>query len=122
MKTPNPFIKVEEQPLERLECERIWSWERNMIRFYGFAMVMIVLATLLLWAYGTERAVRLAVVAGIAVLMASGAWVQFRERCPRCRSLLGRQSRIMLPMRCKVCRVEFPRQPRRGDETQPEKA
>lgn len=108
----------EQAPLTALECERIWRWERSMIAFYASAMLAISAAVLLLWWMGTEQWVRIAIVVGVGVLTLVGAWVQFRERCPRCRTLLGRQSRFMLPMRCRVCKVEFPRQPKRGPHTE----
>lgn len=114
-RTPtNPF-EPGERPLDNAELERVWRWERTMVRFYSLAMVAIGLAVVALWGFGTERWVRLTVVAGVGVLMIAGAWVQFRERCPRCTTRLGRQSRFMLPLRCKVCKVEFPRQKDRGE-------
>jgi hypothetical protein len=49
-------------------------------------------------------------VIGIVVaLVVAGAVVQFRERCPRCRTLLGRQGRVLLPPQCSSCGVFFPR-------------
>jgi hypothetical protein len=108
----------EAAPLDRMECERIWAWETLMVRYYTFAMIMISLAVFLLWGFGTEPWARVTVVAGVVALMIAGAWVQFRERCPRCTSLLGRQSRFMLPMKCKVCKVDFPRRPKRGPATE----
>lgn len=114
-RTPSNPFEPGQRPLDGPELERIWRWERAMVRFYSFSMVAIGAFVLLLWGFGTERWARMSVIAGIAVLMAAGAWVQFRERCPRCNTLLGRQSRFMLPMRCKVCKVEFPREKDRVD-------
>ena len=110
----NPF-EPGQRPLDAGERERVWRWERAMVRFCAISMVAIGLCVLLLWGYGTERWARMTVVAAIAALTLAGAWVQFRERCPRCHTLLGRQSRFMLPMRCKVCKVEFPREKDRAD-------
>lgn len=103
-----------QRPLDATERERIWRWERTMVRFYTLAMVVLAVCALVLWGYSTERWARLSVAGAVSLLALVAGWVQFRERCPRCNTLLGRQSRLMLPLRCKVCKVEFPREKDHG--------
>jgi hypothetical protein len=98
-----------QKPLDQSELERIWRWERNMIWFNGGAMVLLI-AGIIGFRYFSESALfRYGVLAMIPVLTAIGAYVQFREVCPRCKSLLGRQSRFVLPNACRHCGVEYPR-------------
>jgi hypothetical protein len=113
----NPF-GPKPKPLTPEECESIWRWELAMIRFYMLAMVLISLGFVAVWAYRDLAAVRIAVLLGVGALTVIGAWVQFRERCPRCSSLIGRQARLILPLKCKHCGVEFPRRKDRGHITE----
>lgn len=112
-KRPNPF-GPQPDPLTREECQRIWRWERRMLGYYTFAMVAILGAISLASFMGNSTRGRLLIVGLLAVLAVAGAYVQFRERCPRCDTRLGRQSRLMLPQKCRQCGVEFPRQPSRA--------
>jgi hypothetical protein len=101
--------RKEPAPLDAEERARIWRWQRGMIAFYAFAMTSIAAGTYVLARFGEVAAVRQGALAAIALLVVAGAYVQFRERCPRCGSLLGRQSRLMLPLKCRSCGVPFPR-------------
>lgn len=80
-----------------------------MLGFYAFAMVAIMGAIWVASVLGHSREGRVLVIGVLVLLALVGAFVQFRERCPRCQSLLGRQSRLMLPGKCRHCGVEFPR-------------
>jgi len=103
-------------PLTAEECHRIWRWEGLMIGYYATAMVLIVLSMLLLSVVPESSLARGAVIGLILLLIVVGYVVQFRERCPRCRTKLGRQARVLLPLKCKSCGVVFPR---RQDGTDP---
>jgi hypothetical protein len=100
-------------PLTREECERIWTWERWMMGFYAFAMIAILGTVSLAGVMGHSTQGRLVVVGVLVLLALAGAFVQFREKCPRCAARLGRQSRLLLPDKCRHCGVEFPRPPRK---------
>jgi hypothetical protein len=103
-------------PLTQAELERVWRWERGMIWFNGTSMVLLI-AGIIGFRYFSESALfRYGVLAMIPALTAIGAWVQFREACPRCKSLLGRQSRFVLPDACRTCGVKYPRPPEGGAE------
>lgn len=103
-------------PLNAAEKDRIWRWERSMIRSYAMAMMVIAAGAGLAVFYGEIPAVRRVVLLGVLVLVVAVTLVQFRERCPRCGSRLGRQTRLMLPDACKVCGVQFPRPPKLDSE------
>lgn len=110
---PSPF-GPKPVPLNAEERQRIWAWERWMLGFYAFAMVAIMGAISVASVLGHSREGRLLVIGVLMLLVLAGAFVQFRERCPRCDARLGRQSRLMLPEKCRHCGVEFPRPERKG--------
>lgn len=101
--TPKP------DPLTPEECTRIWRWERQMLVFYTIAMLLISGAVVFIAFAGDQQWARLSVIGMIVTLMAIGWFVQFRESCPRCGVKLGRQARVLLPVKCKSCGVQFPR-------------
>lgn len=107
-KRPSPF-GPQPEPLSRPECERIWAWERWMMGFYALAMVVVMLLAWFASIHGGTTGGRMLVVGVIVLLAIAGAYVQFREKCPRCGTRLGRQSRLVLPQKCRSCGVEFPR-------------
>jgi len=51
--------------------------------------------------------------------MVAGAYVQFRDHCPRCGINLGRQGGVLLPLTCKACGVVFPRRRHTPAPTEP---
>lgn len=45
----------------------------------------------------------------VIFLVAGGVWLQFSVRCPSCGVRLGRQSRLIVPERCRACGVSLRR-------------
>ena len=103
-------------PLAEAELARVWRWERWMIRYYAMAMTVIAGAVALALVYGESVFVRRAVMGLVLMLVLLATFVQFREKCPRCGARLGRQSRLILPDRCRSCGVAFPRPPKLDSE------
>jgi hypothetical protein len=87
-----------------------------MIRYYAMAMLVIAVAAALAIAFGDVAWVRRAMLAIVLALIFAATYVQFRERCPRCGTRLGVQSRLMLPDRCRTCGVAFARPPKLDSE------
>jgi hypothetical protein len=98
------------KPLDGPELAKVLGWQRRMYWFYGIAMLLIFGGFLILTRVTEAAWVRPILALMLAGLMIGGAFVQFRERCPRCGTLLGRQSRFVLPGKCKSCGVPFPRE------------
>lgn len=96
-------------PLDPQELARVHAWQRGMYVYYGLAMVLVAIGFYLVTRFQDLPWLRPALVLMIVALMVVGAFVQYRERCPRCGVLLGRQARLVLPARCKSCGVGFPR-------------
>ena len=96
-------------PLTPAELARVLEWQRRMYWFYGSAMILITIGFYLMIRFGETGWVRPLLLFMLIGLMAAGAYVQFRERCPRCQTLLGRQSRFVFGAKCKSCGVAFPR-------------
>ncbi|KAB2914129.1 MAG: hypothetical protein F9K29_15290 [Hyphomicrobiaceae bacterium] len=103
-------------PLTRPQLERLWRWERNMIRYYAMAMTLIAAVAAVAVAYGDIPWVRRSMLALILLLVLAATIVQFRERCPRCGRRIGSQSRLLLPDKCKGCGVKFERPPKLDSE------
>ncbi len=97
------------KPLNTAEVARVLGWQQRMYLYYGTAMGLITGGFVLFSYKGNEAWVRPFLLVLIAALVVVGGIVQFRERCPRCATLLGRQSRFVLPNKCKRCGVAFPR-------------
>ncbi len=75
--------------------------------FYAAAMTVVIAAAFALPRIPHVTWAPRAVLAILVVLLGTGAYVQFRERCPRCNTRVGRQSRFMLPKQCRSCGVPF---------------
>jgi hypothetical protein len=98
--------------LTGVELARIWRWERHMIVFYACAITLIATAMAAAVSFGDIAWLRRSLLGLVLVLVVAGSFVQFREKCPRCGRRLGSQSRLLLPERCRGCRVKFERPPR----------
>lgn len=95
-----------EQPqLTAAESERIARWHRNMMTFYAVAMTTLAAAALGLPRLVDQSSANRMILALLVVFILAGGYVQFRERCPRCATRLGRQSRFMVPKFCSKCGV-----------------
>ena len=68
-------------PLTRPELERLWRWERGMIRYYAMAMTTIAILAALAVTYGESPWARRSALGVALVLVLAAAVVQFRERC-----------------------------------------
>ena len=101
------FLPSDQKPLAPAELARLRIWHRNMMLFYAAAMTVIIGAALLLPRIPQTTWAPRATLAVLAVLIVAGAIVQFRERCPRCLTRIGRQSRFVLPRQCRKCGVPF---------------
>ncbi len=97
------------KPLDEKERGQVTAWENLMTLYYVFAMVAIIAAYTYAERVGDSSEGRWMVVALVVALVAGATYVQFSGRCPRCRTPLGRQTRFVLPQKCKVCGVAFPR-------------
>lgn len=107
------------KPLDPAELARVHGWQRQMYLYYGAAMLMICAGFYLVTTFPDAAWVRPMLIVLLVALFIAGAWVQFRERCPRCGTLLGRQSRLILPAKCKSCGVPFPRADAADDDHAP---
>jgi hypothetical protein len=101
-----------EVPLQRSELERLWRWERLMVRFYAVAMALILISGGLVFAYNETAWVRRSLLGLVLLLVLAATLLQLRERCPRCRARIKLKSGFMLPDRCLPCGVAFERPPK----------
>lgn len=97
-------------PLTDSECTRLWAWEERLRRYYIAASVGMMLAVAVL-AWVDSVMVRRGVVAVVIALFAGAAYLQSREKCPRCGSRLRFRSRLTMTDLCRTCGVLFPRPP-----------
>lgn len=103
---------AEQAPLQRAELERLWSWERVMVRFYAVATILILSACALMVAYSDIAWLRRSLLGATLLVVAAATVLHLRERCPRCRTRLKLKSGFMLPDFCPACGVAFERPPR----------
>lgn len=106
-------LKPLPKPLTDVELARIWRWERHMIAFYAGAITLIAIAMAAAVSFSDVAWLRRSLLGLVLALVVGGSFVQFREKCPRCGRRLGSQSRLLLPERCRGCRVKFERPPAR---------
>jgi hypothetical protein len=103
-------------PLTHQELQRIWRWKRWMIRYYAMAITMLAVGVGAGHFYGDKPWARPLIIAGVLAFVLFTISALFREKCPRCGSRLGGQSRMILPDECRGCGVEIPRPPRLDSE------
>jgi hypothetical protein len=101
------------EPLTRPELERLWRWERHMVRFHMVAIPLLGVAVLGAFNYSEIVWLRRTVLGVVIVLVVAATVLQLSERCPRCRSRL-RVRLFRLPARCHYCGVAFERPPEGG--------
>ncbi len=97
------------RPLNDAEAAHVRTWQRRMYAYFGLAMMVIFGLYVAAGKYGDSPTARWLVLGGVALLVVAATFVQFSGRCPRCNAYLGRQARLVLPSKCRVCGVEFPR-------------
>jgi predicted Zn-ribbon and HTH transcriptional regulator len=78
-----------------------------MLRYYALATAAIIAAATLAGTYSDSPWMRRSMLAGVVGLVVAGAFVQLRERCPRCAARISAQTRLLLPAKCKKCGVIF---------------
>lgn len=98
---------IDQKPLSSDERARLQLWHRNMMIFYSCAMTLLTAALFILPRTQDMPWVPRIILAILIFLIGVGAYVQFRERCPRCNMRIGRQSRFMLPKQCRSCGAPF---------------
>ncbi len=103
------FDRPPQKPLDEAERAHVKRWQQWMYGYFGLAMVILLALYSVAQRYGDSPTARWLVLAGVVVLVVAASFVQFSGRCPRCRTHLGRQARLVLPERCRVCGVEFPK-------------
>ncbi len=94
------------EPLTRAESERLWRYERALVRAGAMAVLLLAVGLGAAYAFGEAAWVRLAVIAGAAALILGALMLQMGERCPRCGT---RVASLTPPERCRNCGVAFPR-------------
>jgi hypothetical protein len=97
------------EPLNEEESAHVKRWQRLMYGYFFLAMLMILALYTAAQHYGDSPTARMLVLASVGILIVVATYVQFSGRCPRCKSYLGRQARLVLPERCRACGVQFPR-------------
>jgi prepilin signal peptidase PulO-like enzyme (type II secretory pathway) len=103
--------KLSAAPLSKQECESLWRWQHQMIVYYTIALLLMAVAGFAVMKYPDNTSIGSMAIGLIFLLAGIGAYVQFREKCPRCSALIGRQARFLMPKVCKYCGIEFPPPP-----------
>ena len=99
------------EPLTREELQRLWRWERHMLRFHAVAMTLLVLSAAAAYLYSDIAWVRRSLLVLVAALVVAATVLQVREKCPRCGARLRTKSLLRLPEKCGVCGTPFQRPP-----------
>lgn len=94
------------QPLTKAESEKLWRYERALVRAGAMAVLLLAVGLGAAQLFGEAAWVRIAVIAGAAALIVGALALQMGERCPRCGT---RVARLTPPERCQSCGVAFPR-------------
>jgi hypothetical protein len=99
------------EPLKPDELERLWRFERRMVRFHAVAMPALLLAAVLVFLYGEVIWFRRSVLVLVFLLVIAATMLQLSEKCPRCGARLRVRSLMRLRDRCHYCGVAFERPP-----------
>lgn len=99
------------EPLNQDELQRLWRWERHMMRFHAVALTALALGAGAAYLYSDIAWVRRSILVLVVALVVAATLLQVRETCPRCRSRLRTKSLLRLPDKCGVCGIPFPRPP-----------
>ena len=99
------------EPLNHTELQRLWQWERHMVRFHAAAFTVLVLCAAATFFYSDIAWVRRSVLVVVLVLVAAATTLQLREKCPRCGARLRTKTMLRLPAKCQFCGVAFERPP-----------
>jgi hypothetical protein len=100
-----------DDPLTREELERLWRWERHMVRFHAIAMTLLVVCAAATYLYSDIAWVRRSLLVLVVGLVVAATFLQVREKCPRCGARLRTKSLLRLPEKCGVCGAAFERPP-----------
>ena len=101
------------KPLTHGELERLWRWERHMLRFHAVAMTVLALCAAATYFYSDIAWLRRSMLALVLLLVVAATILQVREKCPRCGARLRTKSLLRLPDKCGVCGIPFERPPPR---------
>lgn len=101
----------QQEPLTAEESERLWRWERQVSWLHIAAMGGLLLAGVAATRFGDRAWLQYPLLGGFAALVASATVLQMRGRCPRCGTRLRGKLLAVLPDKCAVCGVAFPRPP-----------
>lgn len=99
------------EPLTPDELQRLWRWERHMVRFHAVAMTVLVLGAGAAFLWSDIAWVRRLLLGLVLAMVAAATVLQLRERCPRCNARLRTKSLLRLPARCNICGIAFERPP-----------
>jgi hypothetical protein len=100
-----------QEPLTPGEMEPLWRWERQVSWLQVTAMGGLLLAGLAANRFSDLAWLNRTLLAGAIVLLLAATVLQVGARCPRCRTRLRGKVLRLLPDRCAVCGVAFPRPP-----------
>jgi len=89
--------------LSKQDSLRLFRWQRRMVSLFigTWAYILLVIAFHLL-ANPPPHVVQLALIPALGLVI-GGVCLQFSVRCPSCGYRLGRQSRLLVPDRCRSC-------------------
>lgn len=99
-----------QEPLSREELEPLWRWERQVTWLQVGAMAFLLLAGVVATRFAGYVWLQHTLLGGFAVLVIAATALQMRQRCPRCRTRLRGKLLSVLPSKCAVCGVAFPRE------------
>jgi hypothetical protein len=101
------------------ELALLWRWQWRLFVFYGVAIAVLGVAVGLMLAFGDLAWVRRTALGVLSLLLVCATALQFRQRCPRCRTRLGAHGRLFLPEQCCGCGVAFHPSPVAGHSQTP---
>jgi len=105
---------MSQHELTREEVEPLWHRERRVAWLQVAAMGGLLLAGVTAYRDGNLTWLARPLLAGVLILLAAAAALQFTGRCPRCRTRVRTGLLKVLPDKCRACGVQFPRPPAAG--------
>lgn len=96
-----------QEELRRDQVEELRQWQRRMIAIFVPSVASLVILVVGEIVLDLPALLEFAIVLTLVTLVGLGAWLQLKQKCPKCGYRIGFQSGLLTPLTCKRCGVSL---------------